>query len=474
MEHLTQEDLKRMILFSYERVERDKDQINKINVFPVPDQDTGNNLAATLKGIRETIKDREFKGPEEFSSAVLDGALTFAQGNAGIIYTGFLAGFLSDFNQSKIDVKKLSLAFEKGAERARQSIQHPKAGTILDVIDAARDSLKEESEKEKNIIIAFKKMVEGAQAALMATREKMEIFRKANVVDAGGLGFLMILESYVDALNNKEPSRLKIEENKSSEKVKRIIQILSNRYEIVSLIEGPKMEEKEIRNKLKTLGNCLDIVKVGDRIKIHIHTDFPDEAKNVMRGIGQIQSLRIEDMAKEVVGEESVKKVSIGIITDELADLTQKIVERYKIEVVPFKVVWKEGEKLRGENLYQKMKEAERSGIKKLPTTSQPSPKDFADVFKKQLSSFEKVLCISFSSKLSGGYNSACQAKTLLESNSIYNFDSLNASAGQALLVLRAIELIQSQTEINEVIEELNRESLKIHLCGIPADPKWL
>jgi len=93
MLEITQNELKKMILFSCERIERDKDQINKINVFPVPDQDTGNNLSATLKGIKEQIEDRDFSSIEELSDSVLEGALAGAQGNAGIIYTGFLAGF---------------------------------------------------------------------------------------------------------------------------------------------------------------------------------------------------------------------------------------------------------------------------------------------------------------------------------------------------------------------------------------------
>ena len=83
-----------MMLFSWERVERDKEEINKINVFPVPDQDTGTNLAKTLLGIKDEIQDKEFDNLSKISESALNGAMTAAQGNAGIIYTGFLAGFL--------------------------------------------------------------------------------------------------------------------------------------------------------------------------------------------------------------------------------------------------------------------------------------------------------------------------------------------------------------------------------------------
>ncbi|XOA42731.1 MAG: DegV family protein [Candidatus Nealsonbacteria bacterium] len=478
MQYLTQKELKEMMLLSYERIEKEKEEINKINIFPVPDQDTGNNIAKTLLGIKEAIKGKEFKNLEDISEAILDGALINAQGNAGVIYTGFLAGFLPQLDKNPADTKKLSLAFEKGAERARISIQNPQEGTILDVIDAAASAIKKEAEKESDIVSTFKKAIEKAGQALLATREKMEIFKKANVVDAGGLGFLIILESYLGAL--EKPSIVLAAEDREeipSKKIKRFIQVLANRYEVVSLIENSNFDEQEVQEKLKKLGNCLDIVKVKNKMKIHIHTDYPDEVKKVMGSLGQIQKLRVEDMAREVVGEESVRKISIGIITDEIADLTPKIIERYQIEVIPCKVDWPESKRLGGKNIYQKMRNVEKQKIKNLPKTSQPSPKEFLEAYKRQLKNFEKVLCISPSSKLSGVYNLACQTREMLpeeQRKKVFVLDSYNGSCGQALLTLRAIELIQSQTEIGEIMLELKKEIPKIQLYAFLANPKWL
>ena len=463
------------MLLSYKKIEENKEQINKINVFPVPDQDTGNNMAKTLLGIKEAIEGKEFKDLSEISEAALDGALTSAQGNAGVIYVGFLASFLPLLDKNPVDAKRLAIAFEKGAERAWKSIQNPKEGTILDVIDATAETFKEEAEKEKDILKIFKLATEKAKEALLATREKMEIFRKANVVDAGGLGFLMILESYLEALGEKKEVK---KEEMPSEKIRRFVQVLSNRYEIVSLIENPKVEEKEIKEKLKKLGNSLDIVQIGNKMKIHIHTDYPDEVKNVIRQTGQVLDLREEDMAKEVVGEPSVRKVSIGIVTEgNITLLPQKILERYQIEMADAIVDWPAGENLPGENIFQKMREAEKRGIKEFPKTSQAIPKSYLDAFKKQLEKFDKVLCISISSKLSGCYNSACQAKEMLleeQRDRVYILDTLQAAAGQTLLVLRAIELIQEQREINEVIEEIKKLIPQTHLYIVFEDPKWI
>ena len=475
MEYLTQEELKKMMLLSWKKIEENREQINKINVFPVPDQDTGSNMAKTLLGIKEAIEGKEFKDLSEISEVALNRALTAAQGNAGVIYVGFLADFLPLLNKNPVDAKRLAIAFEKGRERAWKSIQNPKEGTILDVIDATAETFKKEVEKEKNIVQILKVATEKAKEALLATREKMEVFKKANVVDAGGLAYLMILESYLEALGEKKEVK---KEAMPSEKVRRFVQVLSHRYEIVSLIENPKAGEEEIKEKLKKLGNSLDVVQIGNRMKIHIHTDYPEDVKTIIRNLGKIEELREEDMAKEVASEPSVRKVSIGIVTENnIACLPEKVMERYQIETVDAIVDWPEGENLPGENIFQKMREADKRGIKEFPKTSQATPKSYFDVFKKQLEKFDKVLCISISSKLSGCYNSACQAKEMLseeERERVYILDTLHAVASQALLVLRAIELIQEQREINEVIDEVKKLIPQTHIHCIFEDPKWI
>jgi DegV family protein with EDD domain len=473
MEYLTQNELKRMFLLSYERVEKNKEEINKINVFPVPDQDTGTNLAKTLEGIKREIEGKEFKNLEEISKVALDGALISAQGNAGVIYTGFLAGFLPKLNKNPVDAKKLAEAFEEGRKRAWKSMANPKEGTILDVIDAAAETFKKEAEKEKDIVKIFEKAIEKAKEALLGTREKMEIFKRANVVDAGGLGFLMILESYLDALRPEGKKEEKKE--RPSEEIRRFVQVLTNRFEVVALVLDPKFDEEEVREKLRRLGNCLDIVKVENKMKVHIHTDYPDEVRDVLKRIGKIEDLRIEDMAKEIAGEPSVRKVSIGIVTEDVASILPKILERYQIELAKTKFEWPELEKIEGENLYQKIKKAYEMKIETRPRTSQAMPKDYFDAYKKQLQRFDKVLCLTLTSKISGCYNSAIQAREMLEEKErerVFVFDTLHGAAGQALFVLRAIELIQEQREIEEIIEELKKLIPKTQTYVIFADPK--
>jgi len=184
----------------------------------------------------------------------------------------------------------------------------------------------------------------------------------------------------------------------------------------------------------------------------------------------------------------------IGLVVDEGADLPKEIIEKYQvaedsafishprfarvIEVVPLKMDWPDIEGLPGENTFQKMREAEIKGIKSFGRTSQPSPKDFLVVFRRQLEKFEELICITITSKHSGTYNSACQAKNFLEpekQKKVFVLDSLNGSAGQGLIVLKAIDLIaKGDKNAEKILKDLEGCRSKIALRGILKDPKWL
>jgi len=465
-----------MLLFSHERIERDKEQINKINVFPVPDQDTGSNLAATLKGVREAVENKEYKSMEELSDDALNGALTFAQGNTGIIYTGFLAGFFPTIaKEETVGIEKLGEAFSKGFERAKDSIQNPKEGTMLDIIDAFAKGIKENKE-EKDIVKSFYHALEKANAALLETPEKMEVLKKAGVVDAGGLGFLMILETFLDTLKEQaEPFNIKAYESETA-RPKRFVQILSNRYEVVALLEDGDYSEKQIKEKLHHLGNCLDVIQVGERTKIHIHTDDPYEVRDIIKKMGTIENLRIEDMAKEVTGEKSVENVSIGVVVDERAGLSGKIVSHYGIEVIPLRISWPEGESIVGENICQRIKEAKKQGVVSQPKIEPIAPEFFTEAFKKQLEKFDDVLCIVSSSKLSKNYEAAVKGREALnyiEKEHVFVIDSNNLSAGQSLLALECLEMATEQRKIREIMKKVPSLVLRTNLYCIVEKSDW-
>lgn len=462
---LDPKQLKEMFLHAWEKIKENEEKINKINVFPVPDQDTGTNLERTLFGIKEKIERKEFNSLKEISEAILEGALFSAQGNVGVIFTGFLSGFLPKL----VEEGNFFSAFKEGEIKARKSISKPKEGTVLDVIEGAKKGMENKNEND------LEKLLEGAieegKKSLELTRKKNEILKKANVVDAGGLSFLLVLESFLETISKKG----KIEEKEVVLEGRTIFQILPQRYEVVALIFNPKLKKEEIENLLLPLGNCLDIVEISNKMKVHIHTDFPNEVKEKLREIGDIENLKIEDIAKEAIEETPKKAISIGFVTEDISSLSPKIIEKYEISLVNVIFNWPEIESLPGKNLWEKMRGAEKLEIKSGPKTSQPSPLSFFEAFKKQLEKFEKVICFCLSSKISGSFNSALQAREMLEKKeNVFVIDTQNAIAGEALLILRAIELTREGREIEEILKEIEVSIPKTHTYLAIKTPKWL
>jgi DegV family protein with EDD domain len=167
-------------------------------------------------------------------------------------------------------------------------------------------------------------------------------------------------------------------------------------------------------------------------------------------------------------------KKPVGIVTDEAADLPQEMVEKYQIGIVPLNVHWPEIESIPGKNIFQKIRKLEEKGDKSFAKTSQPSLQAFLDVFKKHLETFEKVICLTITSKHSGTYNSGCQTKRFLgkEGERIFVVDSLNGTCGLGLIVLRAVDLIKKKCSVAEILKDLDSYIQNVHLRVLLEDTK--
>jgi len=475
MEYISKNKIVEMMLLSHKRIEEQKEQINKINVFPVPDQDTGSNIANTLQGINKALYGRFFSSNEELKRTIIDAVMSSAQGNSGIIYAGFLLGMGEVLGEEKLTLQRLSDGFVRGAQKAREAISDPKEGTMLDVIDASAAAIREKSEEGSGLASAFAFVVDRAKTALMETQHKMPVLSKANVVDAGGMAFLVIMESYYEALSGE----IMIETgfDCASQEVKTFIQMVAEKYEIVAILENLKCQKKDIAAQLSRLGSSVDCIENEGRIKIHVHTNDPSAVKDALFACGTVAELREEDILKEAQGQKSLKKNLVGIVSDGGCELTDKILERYSISIVPMKSEWPLGAILKGRNVYEKLENAAKAEITDWPKTSQPSPKIFYEEFSEQLKKFSDVVCIPISSKLSGTYNSAIQGREMLpqqDKGRVFVVDSLQASASQDLMVLKAVELAQAKFGAQEIVAKLEEYKKNVRLYGVPEDFRWL
>lgn len=165
----------------------------------------------------------------------------------------------------------------------------------------------------------------------------------------------------------------------------------------------------------------------------------------------------------------------IGLIVGETASLPKEIIEKEEFLFVPYIVNWEQEKELPGENLFQKMREAEKRKIRSWPKTSQPSPFIFKKIFEEGLKKYDKLICLTLSSKLSGGFNSALQAREFLdEKERIFVLDSMNVTVGEGLIALKIKKLIDEGKNSKEILEEFEKIRKTTHLFGMVEHPKWL
>ncbi|MPM42597.1 hypothetical protein SDC9_89263 [bioreactor metagenome] len=360
---------------------------------------------------------------------------------------------------------------------AYESIQNPKEGTILDVIQATNDSL-----SNSNIKDSFQKIlqesIKKAKISLDATQLKMDLYQKTNTVDAGGYGFLLMLEGFLDGLNGKK-YHFNIPQKKP-QKTTSFLQIIDHRYEVISLIQSPKITKEKIVDQLINYGNCLDIVQANQKTKIHIHTDLPDEVIGLISQYGTVINTKTTDMTQQVE-ENKNHKQAIGLVVDSTSSLDSDFTLENDISVVQFKAKWeKVDQKINNPkiSIYQKMKLFENQTEKYgWPKTSQPSPQAFLIAFKEQLQKYNYIICITASSAVSGSYNCSLQAKSFLpisDQNRVIIPDFRQVGPGQAFLTIKAVELIKQGYSHHQIEKTLFTVSNNLKVFVIPDKISWI
>jgi DegV family protein with EDD domain len=477
MNVLKREDVQRMLIGGYAHVLSKKEAVNKINLFPVPDQDTGSNLVRTLRGVYDAIYGRHFISMKDLTHEALEGALMCAAGNAGIITTSFLGGLFEPFADSEVDTPTLVVGFTRGYERAYTSVQDPKAGTILDVMEFTSRQLNT-LPKDATILYTFEKAVEYSQEALLKTKGKVPTYKKSEVVDAGGLGFVYLLEGFLFGLQNSHTMTVKTESKNGENIGKPLSEIVNRRFEVVSILSDIQKEQTNIMQELTAYGDCIDVISINGKMKVHIHTDVPNTVKEKLNSWGEILHIKTVDMNE---GESTSGSGSIGIITDEGSSIPLQYAAELDIAVVPFQFEWdqiKIDPKLADLNIYETMRQVRKTiGVSSPPKTSQPSIYAFVKSFKDHLQKYESVICITTSSKVSGTFNSALQARNQLSQahkERVFIPDLQQALAGHAHLVRHAVKLVKKKYPVSELLRSLHTVAKDVQVFGFGSDAYWL
>ena len=303
--------LKRMFLAGVANLESKKEWINELNVFPVPDGDTGTNMSMTIMSAAKEVKALENPDMVAIAKAISSGSLRGARGNSGVILSQLLRGFTKEIREHKeIDTITLAKACERATATAYKAVMKPKEGTILTVAKGVSDKAAEVAEETEDIEEALLKIIEHAELVLSKTPEMLPVLKEAGVVDSGGQGLVVVLRGMYDALTGKVTD-FKIE-GVSKAKIAATGKNTGAAIENVDIKFGyctefiinldkemPKSEEKAFKEFLEAIGDSIVLVADDEIVKVHVHTNEPGVAITKALTYGSLSRMKIDNMREE-------------------------------------------------------------------------------------------------------------------------------------------------------------------------------
>ncbi len=306
--------LRKMFLSGAKSIESQKEYINELNVFPVPDGDTGTNMTLTIMSAAREVSQMENPTMEGLSKAISGGSLRGARGNSGVILSQLLRGFCKEIKDyQKLDTIALSAAFQKAVETAYKAVMKPKEGTILTVARGGAEKAAELAAETKDLVYFCEEIIKHMEEVLAQTPELLPVLKEAGVVDSGGQGLLEIVKGAFDALLGKEVDFDKAVEgttakgSQSSETVVNRENIDTANIKFGYCTEFIIMLEKEYNEKtdaefkayLESIGDSLVVVSDDDIVKVHVHTNDPGLAIQRALTYGSLSRMKIDNMREE-------------------------------------------------------------------------------------------------------------------------------------------------------------------------------
>ncbi len=463
-----------------------RDYINRINVFPVPDRDTGTNMAFTFKTILEALGSPRDMGLAEVMNRVTEAALDGARGNSGAIMAQFFQGFREvTAKRQLLSASGLALACQRGAKQAWTAMSEPVPGTLPTVLeDFAEEIAKHAAGGIHDIRKILQLGLAKARKSLANTPNQLAVLKQAGVVDAGGQGFVDLLEGIWSFTDTGKVDEL-VDNMKDLASVEFDVEldIGDHRFCTECVIDGDGLDRVVMMRRLSELdSSSLVVAGSSARIRVHIHVNNPAEVFLSCEDFGEISQQKADDMKRQhgLLNQ----KGRVAIVVDSGADLPASEIERLGIHVVPVRVSFGDREYLDGVSLkpeafYRMLDECEE-----LPRTSQPPARDFRRIYTLLDSHGYQVLSVGLSGKLSGTTQAARSAAQRMEGADIRIFDTMNASSGQGLLAIVAAEAAARDMALEE-IESLLRELAPLTLTiALPDNlssavrggrvPRWL
>ena len=437
-----------------------QEHLNKINVFPVPDGDTGTNLALTMHAVLGSLQRTPDDHAGKTLTRIADAALDGARGNSGAILAQFFLGLCDRLGHlGRLSTRDFADGVRGGADYARESLSEPREGTILTVLtDFARELHAVQREGARDFAALLRRGVQAAQASLERTTFQLEALRKANVVDAGAQGFVELISGmteYIASGTEDEPavvvpvlSAADAAEATAGEEVD-----LAYRYCTECVVTGEELDRRHLREQLSTLGGSLVVAGRQGKARVHIHVNDPAEVFRVASHFGAVSGEKADDMQRQQHSAHVAGR-RVAIVTDSAADIPEDELDRLDIHLVPLRVNFGEHSYLDKVSLTPEEFFAELRSNPAHPKTSQPPPGDFRRQFEFLASHFDSVVSINITRHASGTCVAAETAAARVSTHGkVSVIDSMNASLGQGLVAMYAAECAQAGYDAERVIE---------------------
>jgi DegV family protein with EDD domain len=437
-----------------EAVIQDQNYLNKINVFPVPDADTGTNMASTMKSIaRGAVASRSIKATLQ---SIADAALHGARGNSGLIFAQYIYGISREMrNDCRISTKHFAESVKRAVQYAYKSILTPVEGTMITLIKDWAESVYEQQHRTNDYAELLANSLQTARESLKDTPKKLALLAKAGVVDAGAKGFVDFLEGVVrfikkgdlktvPAVEGPQPApAFTVHKNKGP---------IQRRYCSEALLTGEMLDTDRIRALVQEYGDSAIVAGSEKIARLHVHTDDPSGLFLRVKDLGAVAQIKVDDMLRQ---HEAVHapKARIALVCDSACDLPPEVYDRHQIHLLPFHVsfgtnVFLDKLTITPDQFYTLLEtEAEA------PRSAQPSAAGIEALFSFLGSHYDSIVVLTISEKMSGMY-SACRVAS--EKNpglkiSVVNSKGLSAQTG--LIALTAAEAIESGMSFEDVVQ---------------------
>jgi DegV family protein with EDD domain len=453
-------------------------ELNKINVFPVNDGDTGTNLASTIRAVIDSL--HPHRSYKITADRIAETTLVNARGNSGIIFAQFLYGMSTETgNYKTITISQFAESIKKSVRYIYEAVSNPVEGTMLTVIKDWANYIYENRNKITDFNEMFISSLKVLNQSLIETKSKLAVLAKANVVDAGARGFVFFVEGiieFISSRNLKELVQVRAETGVFEKIEESIPEKVEFRYCTEALIKKSVIDTKKLHSILENYGNSI-VVAGSDRMRrIHLHTNTPAELFDELRATGTLAFQKADDMVRQsdVVYN---RKWKIALVTDSTCDLSQELMDNYQVNMLPCNINFGENHYLdkitiRPEQFYTLLEEN-----KDYPKSSQVNEKSFINLYSHLASHYDSIIAVHLSDKLSGTFNSSQKAAQSISkefNKPISVINSKNLSGALGLIILRAAQAIEAGVSHNQIVEMSEKWTKDLRIFVSVRDIKYL